>query len=43
MTTAFSSHVAIVIPGFPSPQRPFLGAFVEAMIEATAPENSPVT
>ncbi len=37
MTTAFPSRVAIVTPWYPSAQRPFLGAFVKAMVEATAP------
>lgn len=38
--TAFPSRVAIVTPWYPSGQRPFLGAFVEAMVEATAPGES---
>lgn len=43
MTTAFPSRVAIVTPWYPSTQRPFLGAFVKAMVEATAPgENMTV-
>ncbi|MEU9506131.1 glycosyltransferase family 4 protein [Micromonospora sp. NPDC048170] len=41
MTTAFPSRVAIVTPWYPSTQRPFLGAFVKAMVEATAPGEAP--
>ncbi|MFG1652362.1 glycosyltransferase family 4 protein [Micromonospora sp. NPDC049275] len=37
MTAPFRSRVAIVTPWYPSTQRPFLGAFVKAMVEATAP------
>ncbi|WDZ87814.1 glycosyltransferase [Micromonospora cathayae] len=43
MTTAFPSSVAILTPWYPSTQRPFLGAFVKAMVEATAPGYERVT
>ncbi|CNE15325.1 glycosyltransferase [Mycobacterium tuberculosis] len=35
--------VAIVTPWYPNPPRPFLGAFVQAMAEATAPGCGKVT
>lgn len=36
------ADVAIVTPWYPSRQRPFLGAFVQAMVEATAPGHDRV-
>jgi glycogen(starch) synthase len=35
--------VAIVTPWYPIPQKPFAGAFVQAMVEATAPGSGEVT
>ncbi|WP_231605778.1 glycosyltransferase family 4 protein [Micromonospora sp. HK10] len=39
MDTSFASDVAIVTPWYPSRHRPFLGAFVEATVQATAPRQ----
>ncbi|MFG3689987.1 glycosyltransferase family 4 protein [Micromonospora sp. NPDC047740] len=36
------ANVAIVTPWYPTRQRPFLGAFVQAMVEATAPGHDRV-
>ncbi|MFD2766175.1 glycosyltransferase [Micromonospora eburnea] len=43
MTPASTSDVAIVTAWYPTAQRPFLGAFVQAMVEATAPGCDRVT
>ncbi|MFD0974251.1 glycosyltransferase family 4 protein [Plantactinospora endophytica] len=41
--TNIASDVAVVTPWYPTGQRPFRGAFVQAMVEATAPEYRRVT
>ncbi|RKS68388.1 glycogen(starch) synthase [Actinomadura pelletieri DSM 43383] len=40
---AHDRDVAVVTPWYPSPPQPFLGAFVQAMVEATAPGCGDVT
>ncbi|MEU5990650.1 glycosyltransferase [Spirillospora sp. NPDC047418] len=43
MSIADDRDVAIVTPWYPIPQKPFAGAFVQAMVEATAPGSGEVT
>jgi glycogen synthase len=37
VTDPHTDRVAVVTPWYPSPQQPFAGAFVQAMVDATAP------